>query len=109
MQFWNLQEYNVQAADPATLTRVLSAVINVEYGAKEYDALNSNITVLSKKHGQLKEPVKAMVEEAAAWLEALRAEAGEDRWLELLQTLRAVTEGKVLTSADSTNVFNANG
>lgn len=36
-----------------------------------------------------------MVEEAAGWLDALKASAGQDRWLELLQTLRAVTEGKV--------------
>lgn len=71
-------------------------MINIEYGAKDYDALNNNITVLSKKHGQLKEPVKAVIEEAAGWLEALKADAGEDRWLELLQTLRAVTEGKVI-------------
>ena len=84
------------------MTRVLSAVINIQYGAKDYDALNNNIAVLSKKHGQLKEPVKAMVEEAAAWLEALKADAGEDRWLEFLQTLRTVTEGKVIVAVDCT-------
>jgi 26S proteasome regulatory subunit N5 len=87
------------------LTRVLSAVINIEYGAKDYDALNNDVTVLSKKHGQLKEPVKAMVEEAAAWLEALKADAGEDRWLEFLQTLRTVTEGKVNVAVDCTAVL----
>lgn len=36
-----------------------------------------------------------MVEEAAGWLDAVKAEADEEKWLELLQTLRAVTEGKV--------------
>lgn len=85
-----------QAADPTTTTRILSAIINISHGTKDYDGLNSNINLLSKKHGQLKEPVKAMVEEAAAWLETVKAEAGEDRWLELLETLRAVTEGKVI-------------
>lgn len=70
-------------------------MINILYKAKDYDGLNLNVTTLSKKHGQLKEPVKAMVEEAAAWLEAVKTDAGEERWLELLQTLRAVTEGKV--------------
>lgn len=86
---------DIQAADPASTTRVLSSIINLSLGAKDYAALNSNITLLSKKHGQLKEPVKAMVEEAAGWLEAVKAEAGEAKWLELLETLRAVTEGKV--------------
>ncbi|KAF8305000.1 PCI-domain-containing protein [Clavulina sp. PMI_390] len=90
-----LEKQARNAADPATITRVLSAIINILYKAKDYDSLNANITALSKKHGQLKEPVKAMVEEAAAWLENVKATAGQDRWLELLQTLRAVTEGKV--------------
>jgi 26S proteasome regulatory subunit N5 len=88
--------YLFQAADPTTTTRVLSAIINILHGKNDYDGLNSYITLLSKKHGQLKEPVKAMVEEAAAWLETVKAEAGEPRWLELLETLRAVTEGKVI-------------
>lgn len=90
-----LEKQARNAADPATLTRVLSTVINIAYGAKDYDGLNLNITTLSKKHGQLKEPVKAMVEEAAGWLDAIKATAGEEKWLQLLQTLRAVTEGKV--------------
>ena len=36
-----------------------------------------------------------MVEEVAGWLDTVKAEADEEKWLGLLQTLRAVTEGKV--------------
>lgn len=90
-----LEKQARNAADPHTVTRVLSAIINILYTAKDYESLNANITSLSKKHGQLKEPVKAMVEEAAKWLDAIKAEAGPEKWLELLQTLRGVTEGKV--------------
>jgi len=90
-----LEKQSRNAADPTTTTRVLSAIINTLYASKDYDGLNTHITVLSKKHGQLKEPVKAMVEEAAGWLDVVKAEADEEKWLDLLQTLRTVTEGKV--------------
>lgn len=57
---------------------------------------------MSKKHGQLKEPIVRMVDEAMVWLSALKEQkeqgnfrSGKDRWLELVKTLRDITEGKV--------------
>lgn len=70
--------------------------------AKSFTELNEQLTTMSKKHGQLKEAVVRMVDEAITWLPELkqRKDAGEykngtDRWLELLNTLRDITEGKV--------------
>jgi len=65
------------------------------YETRAYDLLNSTITVLSKKHGQLKGAVQAMVELAMGWLENVRKNEGIERWLQLVETLRGVTEGKV--------------
>ena len=72
------------------------------YQAQSFDVLNTQLNVMSKKHGQLKEAVVRMVDEAMKWLPELKArkEAGEykkgtDRWSELLNTLRDITEGKV--------------
>lgn len=87
-----------QAADLKSTTRLLSAVANLSYDARDYPALNANITLLSKKHGQLKEAVRAMVEEVMGWLDQVKQEAGEEKWLELLKTLREIGEGKVLVS-----------
>jgi len=50
---------------------------------------------LSKKHGQLKVVVQAMVEQAIAWLAEIRQREGDVKWLELVETLRSVTEGKI--------------
>jgi 26S proteasome regulatory subunit N5 len=57
---------------------------------------------MSKKHGQLKEAVVRMVDESMTWLPELKEKkdkgeykGGKDRWLELLNTLRDITEGKV--------------
>lgn len=53
------------------------------------------ISILSKKHGQLKGAVQAMVEQAIGWLDTVKEREGTEKWLELIETLRAVTEGKV--------------
>jgi len=70
--------------------------------AKTYDELNSQLSIMSKKHGQLKEAVVRMVDEAMTWLPELKRrkdegefKSGNDRWLELVNTLRDITEGKV--------------
>lgn len=65
------------------------------YEARDYDLLNSSITLLSKKHGQLKAAVQAIVELSMGWLVEIKKADGVKRWLELVETLRGVTEGKV--------------
>lgn len=71
---------------------------------RDLDLLNSQLTIMSKKHGQLKEAVVRMVDEAMTYLSELKkqkdagehgGDKGKDRWLELVQTLRDITEGKV--------------
>ena len=57
--------------------------------------LNSSISTLSKKHGQLKGAIQAMVELAMSWLDEIKQRDGVEKWLELIETLRTVTEGKV--------------
>jgi 26S proteasome regulatory subunit N5 len=85
----------VQAADLRSTTRLVEAVTQICYNARDYTALNANISLLSKKHGQLKAAVQAMVELAMGWLDEIRERDGTERWLELIETLRAVSEGKV--------------
>ena len=65
------------------------------YTARDYEKLNANIQLLSKKHGQLKAAIQAMVEQAMGWLDEIKQRDGVEKWLELIETLRSVTEGKV--------------
>lgn len=65
------------------------------YDARNLVLLNSSISVLSKKHGQLKAAIQAMVELSMGWLEDIKQKDGVEKWLELVETLRGVTEGKV--------------
>ena len=86
---------SVQASDSASTTRLVKTIAEYTYAARDYALLNSTITLLSKKHGQLKAAVQALVELAIGWLVDIKKEAGVERWLELGETLRSITEGKV--------------
>jgi 26S proteasome regulatory subunit N5 len=86
----------------ASTTRLVKAVIERCYDARAYDLLNSSITVLSKKHGQLKAAIQAMVERVMGWLDEIKKREGTEKWLQLVETLRGVTEGKVCSSLDPT-------
>lgn len=80
-----------QAADLASTTRVLIAVTSLLHAKKEWTLLNSHISLLSKKHGQMRQATQNMVEDVMKYLEPME---GKEK-LELIETLREVTEGKV--------------
>jgi len=85
----------MQAADVASTTRLAKAIGQHAYDARDYTRLNSNIHLLSKKHGQLKAVIQAIVEQTIEWLPEIKSRDGLEKWLELVETLRSVTEGKV--------------
>jgi len=81
---------------------LLTLLVRLCWEANDLDALNTQLTLMSKKHGQLKEAVVRMVDEAIPWLADLKKKkeagaykGGKDRWLELLTTIRDITEGKI--------------
>lgn len=84
-----------QAADLQSTTRLAKAAIEHCYTVKDFTLLNSTVLLLSKKHGQLKAAIQAIVELSISWLEDIKKTHGLEKWLELVETLRVVTEGKV--------------
>ncbi|SCZ98477.1 BZ3500_MvSof-1268-A1-R1_Chr7-1g09171 [Microbotryum saponariae] len=86
-----LEKLTRNSADLASTTRVLIAIISILHHHKQYDLLNTHITLLSKKHGQLRQATQKMVDEAMTYLDNLD---GRPK-LDLIETLRDVTEGKV--------------
>lgn len=91
-----------KSADMTSTATLLVLVTRLCYEANSYDLLMQQLTTMSKKHGQLKEAVVRMVDEAMTWLPVLHGrkdkgefKGGKDWWLELLTTLRDITEGKV--------------
>ncbi|KAF9076087.1 PCI domain-containing protein [Rhodocollybia butyracea] len=90
-----LEKQTRNAADPKSTTTLVKTIAAYCYDARDFDRLNSNITVLTKKHGQLKSVIQALVEQAMGWLEDIRKKDGDKTWLQLVETLREVTEGKI--------------
>lgn len=91
-----------QAADMSSTATLLSLLARLCWEGSDLDLLNAQLVAMSKKHGQLKEAVVRMVDEAMTYLPDLRKKkdageykSGKDRWLELVKTLRDITEGKV--------------
>ncbi|KAG6832519.1 hypothetical protein H0H92_000148 [Tricholoma furcatifolium] len=90
-----LEKQTRNAADLPSTTRLTKAAIEHCYKARDYTLLNSTITALSKKHGQLKAAIQAIVELSYGWLNEIKQTSGVPKWLELVETLRDVTEGKI--------------
>jgi 26S proteasome regulatory subunit N5 len=76
-----------QGSDLKSTTRLVKAIIELEYDARDYAQLNSSINTLSKKHGQLKGAIQGMVELAMSWLDEIKQRDGIETWLELIETL----------------------
>ena len=79
----------------SSTTKLVKTICQLTYDARDYALLNSSINALSKKHGQLKGAVQVMVELSIEWLDEIKQRDGVGKWLELVETLRTVTEGKV--------------
>jgi 26S proteasome regulatory subunit N5 len=107
---------DIQAADMTSTANLLTLITRLAYEQSSYETLTQQLVIMSKKHGQLKEAVTRMVDEAMKWLPELKAKKdrgefkqGKDWWFELLTTLRDITEGKVSWEehADPTTVHRA--
>lgn len=72
--------------------RVLVAIVQICFEAKNWMALNEHIVLLSKRRSQLKQAVANMVQECCDYVDKLPT---KDSQLKLIDTLRNVTEGKV--------------
>lgn len=59
---------------------------------KQWSKLNENLVVMSKKRNQLKQAVTKMVQTAMNYIDLIEEELTK---LNLIATLRTVTEGKV--------------
>ncbi|THH18560.1 hypothetical protein EW146_g2441 [Bondarzewia mesenterica] len=90
-----LEKQTRNASDLMSTTRLVKTIVEIAYAARDYEQLNSAIHVLCKKQGQLKGAIQAMVELAMTWLEEIRQRDGVEKWLQLVETLRSVTDGKL--------------
>ncbi|TFY73481.1 hypothetical protein EWM64_g10531, partial [Hericium alpestre] len=94
-QLFALEKQSRNASDLKSTSRLATAAPELAYAAGDLDQVNDIIQTLSKKHGQFKGAIQAMVELTMGWLENVEKKFGTEKWLELVETLRSVTEGKI--------------
>lgn len=80
------------ACDAHSTSRLLVAIVKFCYQVRNYDALNENIHLLSKRRSQLKQAVTKMVQEACTYVDQIE---DMEQKLKLIDTLRTVTAGKI--------------
>jgi 26S proteasome regulatory subunit N5 len=90
-----LEKQARNAADLSSTSRLLVRIIEISYDAGDFDGLNVQLAGLSKRHGQLREATRRMVDRAMEYLDELDKNGKQDQRLKLIETLREVTEGKV--------------
>ena len=82
--------------------RILVAIVEMCFQAKNWSALNEHIVLLSKRRSQLKQAVTKMVQECCTYIDKT---PDKETMIKLIETLRSVTEGKVkITTALSLRV-----
>ncbi|XP_022313454.1 26S proteasome non-ATPase regulatory subunit 12-like [Crassostrea virginica] len=88
----SLEKQTRTAADTHSTSRILVAIVKMCFEAKNWDALNENIVLLTKKRGQIKQSVTKMIQEACTYVDKT---PNLDIKLKLIDTLRTVTAGKI--------------
>ncbi|KAI9249957.1 PCI domain-containing protein [Helicostylum pulchrum] len=89
------------AADQASTGRVLVQIVKLCHQVKDWKLLNEQIILLSKKHGQLKAATSLMVQEAMTYLDST---PDMETKLELIDTLRTVTDGKIYVEVERARI-----
>ncbi|XP_014284688.1 26S proteasome non-ATPase regulatory subunit 12 [Halyomorpha halys] len=92
-----LEKQTRTGADMVSTGRVLVAIVQICFEAKNWMALNEHIVLLSKRRSQLKQAVANMVQECCDYVDKLPS---KDSQLKLIDTLRNVTEGKIYVEVE---------
>lgn len=95
----NLEKQTRTGADMHSTAKVLVCIVQICYEAKNWTILNEHIIMLTKKRSQLKQAVTKMVQECCKWISEGTLPS-KDVELELISTLRTVTEGKIYVEVE---------
>lgn len=94
-----LEKQTRTGADMHSTAKVLVCIVQLCYEAQNWTSLNEHIVVLTKKRSQLKQAVAKMVQECCKWI-AEGTLPSKEVELELIATLRTVTEGKIYVEVE---------
>ncbi|KAA8911317.1 hypothetical protein FN846DRAFT_450250 [Sphaerosporella brunnea] len=96
-----LEKQTRQASDLPSTTRILETIVTLCKEAGDWNLMNENIQILSKKHGQLKIAITKMVQLVMKFLSETPS---IETKLSVIDTLRTVTEGKIFVEVERARV-----
>ncbi|ODQ79956.1 hypothetical protein BABINDRAFT_161619 [Babjeviella inositovora NRRL Y-12698] len=97
-----LEKQTRQSSDLASSKRVLLKIVQLLVANNDWELLNEQVTLLAKKHGQLKNAVQAMVQEVINHLETI---AGNEKLtIATIENIRNVTENKIHVEVERARV-----
>uniref|UniRef100_A0A2C9UWQ4 PCI domain-containing protein n=1 Tax=Manihot esculenta TaxID=3983 RepID=A0A2C9UWQ4_MANES len=91
-QLQNVEKQMRLAGDVAGTKKAVTDILQLCFEAKDWKMLNDQIVLLSKKRGQLKQAVAAMVQQAMQYIDET---PDLDTRIELIKTLNTVSAGKI--------------
>lgn len=92
-----LEKQTRLGADMVSCSRVLIAIVQICFEARNWNALNEYIALLVKRRSQLKQAVVKMVQECVTYVDQT---PDKETKLKLIDTLRTVTEGKIYVEVE---------
>lgn len=92
-----LEKQTRLGADMVSCSRVLCAIVQICFEARNWNALNEHIALLVKRRSQLKQAVVKMVQECCTYVDQITEKEVK---LKLIDTLRTVTEGKIYVEVE---------
>ncbi|OIT39063.1 26s proteasome non-atpase regulatory subunit 12 -like a, partial [Nicotiana attenuata] len=88
----NVEKQMRQAGDVAGTRKAATDILQLCFEARAWNTLNEQIVLLSKRRGQLKQAVQAMVQQAMQYIDQT---PDLDTKIELIKTLNNVSAGKI--------------
>lgn len=96
-----LEKKTRQASDLASSKRILSKIVVLLRQSGNWKAMNEQVQLLSKKHGQLKQAIASLVQEV---IDGLENAPDLDTKIETIENIRSVTEGKIFVEVERARV-----
>ncbi|KAL8478862.1 hypothetical protein ACS0TY_030662 [Phlomoides rotata] len=88
----NVEKQMRQAGDVAGTRKAVTDIVQLCFDAGAWKALNEQIVLISKRRGQLKQAVQAMIQQAMEYIDQT---PDLDTKIELIKTLNNVSAGKI--------------
>merc|ERR1711871_973625 len=98
----NLEKQCRLSNDVDSVVKIVIAIVSILKSQKEWKKLNEHVLIISKRRAQHKKAVSAVVQEAMKVLDDLVGD--EPTLLEMIETIRTVTEGKIFVELERARV-----